>query len=93
MRSSTPGPNKAVNIPSLSDVCGKEKAADTFPGRDLHQLRVFFPSRQRFSSVRVINIKPATADLSSDEKYMALVISLFENREMNNVDNNEIIDF
>lgn len=77
MRSSTPGPNKAVNIPSLFDLGGEEKAADTFPGRDLHQLRVFFPSRQRFSGARVINIKPATADLSSDGKYIALVIGLY----------------
>lgn len=77
MRSSPPGPNKTVNIPSLFDLCAKEKAVDTFPGRDLHQLRVFFPLRQRFSRVRVININPATADLSSDEKYIAFVVGLY----------------
>lgn len=46
----------------------KGKGRGLFPGRDLHQLWVFFPSRQRFSCARVININPATADLSSDEK-------------------------
>lgn len=72
-----PGPNKAVNIPSVFDLCAKEKAEDALPGRDLHQLRVFFPSRQRFSSARVMNINTATADLSSDEKYIAFEVALY----------------
>lgn len=67
----TPGPNKAVNIPSLFDPWEKEEAVNPFPGT--HNISSciyffqFFSYWKRFSSVDVMNSKSTVLQISKTQ--------------------------
>lgn len=83
----TPGPNKALNIPSLFDPWEKEEAVNPVPGT--HSISsctetgcfCFFSYWQRFSSAEVINSKSTVLQISKTQMILIVEFNLGQKHE------------